>query len=63
MNEQAKTESRACQCDQVSVALVMVRLLCRGRSGRVTTRRFRPGDASFKVVRPISYCAFLQGNY
>src|SRR5438309_12036403 len=29
VNEQAKAESRACQSDQVSVASVMVRLLCR----------------------------------
>jgi hypothetical protein len=29
LNEQAKAESSACQCDQVSVASVMVRLLCR----------------------------------
>src|ERR1700733_399080 len=63
VNEQAKAESRACQCDQVSVASVMVRLLCRGRSGLSLPGRFRPGGAAFKAVRPISYCAFLQGNY
>ena len=39
LNEQAKALSSACQCDQVSVASVMVRLLCRGRSVRVTTRQ------------------------
>src|SRR5579885_7203 len=38
VNEQAKAWSRACQWDQVSVAPVMVRHRCRGRSGRVTTR-------------------------
>ena len=49
--------------DQVSVASVMVRLLCRGRLGLSPPGRFRPGDAAFKAVRPISCCAFLLGNY
>src|SRR5215467_13663671 len=39
VNEWAKPLSRACQVDQVSVASVMVRLLCRGRTGQVTTRQ------------------------
>ena len=63
VNEQAKAWSRACQMDQVSVASVMVRLLCRGRSGLLLPGRFRPGDAAFNSVHPISRREASLGSY
>src|SRR5262245_51040920 len=59
---QAKALSRACQRDQVSVASFMMRLLCRGRLGSEPPGRFRPGDAAFNTVRPLSYCEFFFGK-
>src|SRR5262249_9142389 len=46
----AKAFSRACQIDQVSVASVMMRLLCRGQLGLEPPGRFRPGDATFNRI-------------
>src|SRR6516225_11468418 len=57
---QAKALSRACQVDQVSVASVMMRLLCRGRWGSEPPGRFRSGDAAFNTVRPLSRCEFFR---
>src|SRR5262245_64554507 len=60
VKQQAKALSRACQRDQVSVASVMMRLLCRGRLGSEPPGRFRPGDAAFNTVRPLSDCEFFR---
>ena len=49
---QAKALSRACQMDQVSLASVMMRLLCRGQLGWGPPGRFRPGDAAFQYGTP-----------
>src|SRR5271157_6154469 len=60
---QAKALSKACQMDQVSLASVMMRLLYRGQLGLGPPGRFRPGDASFNTVRPLSYSGVFRGNY
>src|SRR5438876_7941527 len=57
----AKALSRACQIDQVSVASVMMRLLCRGLMGLFPPGRFRPGDAAFNTVHLLSYCGVFPG--
>src|SRR5262249_47617715 len=68
LNEQAKAEGRACQWDQVSVASVMVRLLCRGRSGRVTTRqvptrsRRLQGGTSDQLLCPLTGKLLVRAN-
>src|SRR5271165_6840837 len=49
---QAKALSRACQMDQVSLASVMMRLLCRGQLGWGPPGRFRPGDVAFQYGTP-----------
>src|SRR5271166_4739368 len=49
---QAKALSRACQMDQVSLASVMMRLLCRGQLGLGPPGRFRLGDAAFQYGTP-----------
>ena len=49
---QAKALSRACQIDQVSLASVMMRLLCRGQLGLGPPGRFRPGDVAFQYGTP-----------
>src|SRR3974377_2489095 len=49
---QAKALSRACQMDQVGLASVMMRLLCRGQLGWGPPARFRPGDAAFQYGTP-----------
>src|SRR3974377_1953489 len=38
--------------DQVSLASVMMRLLCRGKLGWGPPGRFRPGDAAFQYGTP-----------
>src|SRR5262249_18261301 len=58
----AKDWSRACQIDQVSLASVMMRLLCRGQLGREPPGRFRPGDATYNTVRPIRYLCCYTGK-
>src|SRR5262249_29792529 len=58
----AKDWSRACQIDQVSLASVMMRLLCRGQLGREPPGRFRPGDATYNTVRPIRYLCSYTGK-
>jgi len=63
LKAQAKALSKACQMDQVSLASVMMRLLCRGQLGLGPPGRFRPGDASFNTVRPLSYSGVFRGNY
>jgi len=40
-----------------------MRLLCRSQLALGPPGRFRPGDASFNTVRPLSYCGVFRGNY
>ena len=60
---QAKALSRACQIDQVSLASVMMRLLCRGS----WIGDHLPGSDQetllFNTVHPLSCCGVFRGNY
>src|SRR5262249_2946156 len=58
----AKDWSRACPVDQVRLASVMMRRLCRGQLGREPPGRFRPGDATYNTVRPIRYLCSYTGK-
>jgi len=55
--------SKACQMDQVSLASVIMRLLCRGQ--RVCDHLAGSDQETllFNTVRPLSSCGVFRGNY
>ena len=60
---QAKVFSKACQMDQVSLASVMMRLLCRGSWVCPHLADSDQETLLFNTVRLLSCCGVFRGNY
>ena len=60
---QAKVFSKACQMDQVSLASVMMRLLCRGSWVCPHLASSDQETLLFNTVRLLSCCGAFRGNY
>src|SRR5208283_3148764 len=60
---QAKVFSKACQMDQVSLASVMMRLLCRGNWVCTHLASSDQETLLFNTVRLLSCCGVFPGNY
>ena len=60
---QAKVFSKACQMDQVSLASVMMRLLCRGSWVCPHLASSDQKTLLFNTVRLLSCCGVFRGNY
>src|SRR5208337_5007303 len=59
----AKVFSKACQMDQVSLASVMMRLLCRGNWVCPHLASSDQETLLFNTVRLLSCCGVFRGNY